>query len=239
MKKYIKLSACLIILALVIFALSRPIDINSILRTYGLLALALILFAETGLLVGFFLPGDTLLFAAGFFAAQGHLNLGIAILALFIGTFLGNLMGYEIGRRGGPKLFKNEDALLFSKQNVTYAENFYKKHGGKTILIARFIPVVRTLAPLIAGVGRMSYRIFVLFNFIGGVIWVTIVTLIGYWAGRVLGRYFNIDHYILPIVLLATLLTFGISFWQLWRDPVSRRQIKRLATQYYRTFFKN
>jgi len=238
-KKYFKLVIWLIVIALIVFLFARPIDINKVLATYGLVALAAILFAETGLLIGFFLPGDTLLFAAGFFAAQGRLNLVIALIALFIGTFLGNIMGYEIGRRSGPKIFKNEEALLFSKQNVIYAQNFYKKHGGKTILIARFIPIVRTLAPLIAGIGNMRYQVFIFYNFIGGLVWVSIVTMIGYWAGRVVGHYFNIDKYILPVVLLVTLVTLGISFWQIWRDPVSRVRIKRSVKKSYRTFFKN
>jgi membrane-associated protein len=179
------------------------------------------------------------LFAAGFFAAQGRLNLGLALIALFLGTFLGNIVGYEIGRRSGPRVFNNEKALLFNKQNVIYAQNFYKKHGGKTILIARFIPIIRTLAPLIAGIGKMRYRLFISYNFIGGVIWVSLVTMIGYWAGRVVGHYFNIDKYILPVVLLVTLITLGISFWQLWRDPVSRAHIKQAVKDRYKTFFKN
>lgn len=239
MKKTLKIVTWLLILTLVVFLFARPIDINKVLETYGLIALAAILFAETGLLVGFFLPGDTLLFAAGFFAAQGRLNLGLALIALFLGTFLGNIVGYEIGRRSGPRVFNNEKALLFNKQNVIYAQNFYKKHGGKTILIARFIPIIRTLAPLIAGIGKMRYRLFISYNFIGGVIWVSLVTMIGYWAGRVVGHYFNIDKYILPVVLLVTLITLGISFWQLWRDPVSRAHIKQAVKDRYKTFFKN
>ena len=158
---------------------------------------------------------------------------------LFIGTFLGNIAGYELGKRSGSKIFKSDEAIIFSKQNLIYAEAFYKKHGGKTILVARFIPVVRTVAPLLAGIGHMRYRLFILYNFIGGVIWVSLVTMIGYWAGRVLGRYFNIDHYILPVVLAATLLTLSVSFWRIWQDPIAKVHLKNAIKKYYSTFFKN
>ena len=150
MSKILKAVIALIIIVLAIL-LARQIDINRILETGSLLILALVLFAETGLLIGFFLPGDTLLFAAGFFAAQGRLNLGVTLFVLFLGTLIGNMVGYEIGKRSGPRIFKSDEALLFSKQNVDYAESFYKKHGGKTILIARFIPIVRTLGALNGG----------------------------------------------------------------------------------------
>jgi len=237
MNKITKILIALIILAAAVL-LARQINIDKIMETGSLLVLALILFAETGLLIGFFLPGDTLLFAAGFFAAQGRLHLGLALFVLFLGTLIGNMVGYEIGRRSGPKVFKNDEALLFSKQNVKYAEGFYKRHGGKTILIARFIPIVRTLAPLIAGIGKMNYRIFMIYNVIGAVVWVSVVTLIGYWAGKVLGHYFNIDKYILPVVLLVTILTFAVSFWHIWRDPKSRAHIKKHLIKRYKTFFK-
>jgi membrane-associated protein len=237
MSKILKAVIALIIIALAIL-LARQIDINRILETGSLLILALVLFAETGLLIGFFLPGDTLLFAAGFFAAQGRLNLGLTLIVLFLGTLIGNMVGYEIGKRSGPRIFKSDEALLFSKQNVEYAEGFYKKHGGKTILIARFIPIVRTLAPLIAGIGKMNYRLFMIYNAAGAVLWVGLVTMIGYWAGRVLGRYFDIDKYILPVVLLVTILTFAISFWHIWKEPKSREHIKKHLAIRYRTLFK-
>jgi len=228
----------IICIALAVFLLTREINLDRIVETGGLLALALILFAETGLLIGFFLPGDTLLFAAGFFAAQGRLNLGVTLFVLFLGTLIGNMVGYEIGKRSGPRIFKSEEALLFSKQNVEYAEAFYKKHGGKTILIARFIPIVRTLAPLIAGIGKMNYRLFMAYNTIGALLWVCIITMIGYWAGKVLGKFFNIDKYILPVVLLVTILTFAISFWHIWKEPKSREHIKKHLRLRYNKFFK-
>jgi membrane-associated protein len=237
MNKVIKIVIALLVVALALF-LARQIDINRLLETGSLLILALVLFAETGLLIGFFLPGDTLLFAAGFFAAQGRLNLGFTLFVLFLGTLIGNMVGYEIGKRSGPRIFKSDEALLFSKQNVEYAESFYKKHGGKTILIARFIPIVRTLAPLIAGIGKMKYRIFMLYNTIGAFLWVGLITMIGYWAGKVLGKFFNIDKYILPVVLMVTILTFAISFWHIWKEPKSREHIKKHLAIRYKALFK-
>jgi len=238
-KKALKILVIVLVLALVVFLMTYKIDINNVLQTYGLIALAAILFAETGLLVGFFLPGDTLLFAAGFFAAQGRLNLVEALLLLFLGTFLGNIMGYEIGRRSGPRVFKKEEAIFFSKDNIEKAESFYKKHGGKTILIARFIPIIRTIAPVLAGIGKMNFKIFMFFNILGATVWVTLMTLIGYWAGKVVGHYFNIDKYILPVVLFATVVTLSISFWHVFKDPVARKQLKLSLAKNYRTFFKN
>lgn len=237
MNKYLKLLIAIVVIALAVFV-ARQADVNRILETGSLLILALVLFAETGLLIGFFLPGDTLLFAAGFFAAQGRLNIGLTLFVLFIGTLIGNMVGYEIGKRSGPRVFKNDEALLFSKQNVEYAEAFYKRHGGKTILIARFIPIVRTLAPLIAGIGKMNYKLFMIYNTIGAVLWVSLITMIGYWAGKVLGKFFNIDKYILPVVLLVTILTFAISFWHIWKEPKSREHIKKHLRLRYNTLFK-
>jgi membrane-associated protein len=221
-KKYLKILLVLVIIALAVFLLTREIDIDRALQIGGPLLLALILFAETGLLVGFFLPGDTLLFAAGFFAAQGRVNLALVLGLMFLGTVLGNMLGYTIGKKSGPKIFKNPDALLLNPENIAHAQNFYKKHGGKTILIARFIPVVRTIVPPLAGIAKMDYKWFTVYNLIGGAVWVSLVTMIGYWAGKVLGKFFNIDKYILPVVILATLFTMTISFWHIWKDPTSR-----------------
>lgn len=237
MKKVLRILLVLALIALVIFLLTREIDIDHVLKTGGLIALAAILFAETGLLVGFFLPGDTLLFAAGFFAAQGRLNLIETLLVLFLGTFLGNIVGYEIGRRSGPKIFKSEEAVIFNPENIEHAKRFYTKHGGKTILVARFIPIVRTIAPLLAGIGKMEYRLFTLYNIIGGIIWVGSITMVGYWAGKVLGHYFNIDKYILPIVILATTFTISLSFWHIWKEPKSREQFKKSIRKKLQQFF--
>lgn len=229
----------LVLVGAVIYLITRDFDLEAILRTGGVLAVGAIVFSETGLLVGFFLPGDTLLFATGFFAAQNKIGLIAAILAMFIGAVLGNMLGYEIGKRGGPKVFKRQEGLFFHKDNVDKAQAFYNKHGGKTVLFARFVPVVRTLAPLIAGIGKMDYKRFMLYTISGAFLWVVSVTLIGYWAGKVLGQYFNIEHYLLPLILLATFLTFGGSFIHLLREPENRKIIKANLKNYFKSFFKN
>ena len=236
MKKYLKIVLLLVIVALAIFLLTYEIDLDATLKIGGPLLLAVILFAETGLLIGFFLPGDTLLFAAGFFAAQGRVNLDLVLVLMFVGTVLGNMLGYAIGKKSGERVFKNDDALLFSPENIMHAQNFYKKHGGKTILIARFIPIVRTIVPPLAGIAKMNYKWFSFYNLLGGAIWVGLVTMIGYWAGKVLGHYFNVDKYILPVVIFATLFTMAISFWHIWRDPSSRTKLKQSSRKHWGKF---
>jgi membrane-associated protein len=227
-KKALLKVGLVVIAVLVAFAvLQKVVSVEQIFKAGGIIALAATLFAETGLLVGFFLPGDTLLFAAGFFVAQGKLNMGVTLVVLFVAAILGNMLGYEIGRRGGPKTFNKPDSVFFHKDNVDKAHAFFAKHGGKTIILARFVPIVRTLAPPIAGMGHMPYGKFMTYNLIGGLIWVPSVTLIGFWAGKVLGKFFNIDHYILPVIVLATVATFGISFWHLMRDPANRARFKQ------------
>lgn len=226
-KAIIKALAAVLIVVAVFVLLKDLVSVEKIFQTGGILALAATIFAETGLLIGFFLPGDTLLFAAGFFAADGQLHLGVTVLALFIAAVTGNMLGYEIGRRGGPRTFNKPGSIFFHQENVDKAQAFFAKHGGKTIILARFVPIVRTMIALIAGVGHMPYGRFMLYNVLGAILWVPSLVLIGYWAGRVLGRFINIDHYILPAVVIATVLTFGISFLHLWRDPVSRERIKQ------------
>jgi membrane-associated protein len=234
--KHINIRNLLIVAGVVVVGvlLAKYVNINKIIETGGVLGVSLVIFAETGLLIGFFLPGDTLLFAAGFFASQGRISLGWALLGMFLGAVIGNLAGYEIGRRTGPKLFKNDDNLLLNKDNVERTQKFFKKYGPLTVILARFVPVVRTITPLIAGVGGMHYKKFLSYNILGAALWVPTITLIGYWAGKVLGKYINIDHYILPVILLATCLTFLVSFWHLWRDPKSRAHIKKSVQTFFR-----
>lgn len=181
------------------------IEITEILQNGGLLVIAFILFAETGLLFGFFLPGDTLLLAAGILAASGTFSLATLLPVIVISTILGNIVGYEIGHRAGPKLFKKEDNKIFRKEYLVRAEEFYEKHGGKTILFARFIPIIRTFAPVVAGIGAMDKRMFNFYNVVGGIVWGVGVTLVGYFFGS---KIPNIDHYILPIILSVVILSF-------------------------------
>ncbi len=229
-REYIKIVFFILLLALLFVVLHKQVSIDRIFAAGGVLALAATIFAETGLLIGFFLPGDTLLFAAGFFAGQDKLDIVTTIIALFVAAVAGNMVGYEIGRRSGPRLFNKPDSIFFHKDNVDKAQAFFKRHGGKTIIFARFIPVVRTIAPPLAGAGKMNYMQFMIYNLIGAVLWVPGITLIGYWAGKALGEYIDIDKYILPVVLLATFATFGVSFWHVLRDPISRQKLKEKFT---------
>ena len=168
-----------------ILALSLdPKTILNDLSPYGEIGLMLIIFAETGLLIGFFLPGDSLLFTAGILANQGKLNLAAVLIGCFAAAVLGDQVGFTIGQRMGPRLLRRPDSRLFKREYIDRTEDFFDRHGAKTIVLARFVPVVRTFAPVVAGVGKMSRRTFISFNVIGAFIWVFGVTLAGYCAGR-------------------------------------------------------
>lgn len=203
-------------------------DVESIIMGGGLLLIGLIVFAESGLLIGFFFPGDTLLLAAGIFAAQGQFSLLSAVLVILVCAILGGRVGYEIGRRAGPTLFKKEDGILFRHEYVDQAEAFYEKHGGKTVILARFIPVIRTFAPVVAGIGKMNLTRFNIYNIIGSSLWAIGVTCAGYFFGS---KIPNIDTFILPVILFVTVLTFGSPAYHILKDPVSR---KKLANKFRR-----
>jgi len=231
MKPIYKVGITVAVLLVVFVVLQKVVSVDKIFQVGGIIGLSLTIFAETGLLAGFFLPGDTLLFAAGFFAAQGRLSLAISLLALFVAAIAGNMVGYEIGKRNGHKLFKKSDSIFFHEDNIEKAQDFFTKHGGKTIILARFVPIVRTLSSPLAGMGRMPYGRFMLYNMVGALLWVPSIVFIGYWAGKALGHYINIDHYILPVAVLATLATFGVSFIHILRDPLSRQRLKEKLRQ--------
>lgn len=187
-------------------------DLTSLIITVGYLGLFGIVFAESGLFFGFFLPGDSLLFTAGFLASQGILNLWILIAVTFAGAVLGDNFGYMFGKKVGPAIFKKEDSLLFSKDNLARAKKFYEQHGAKTIILARFIPFGRTFAPILAGVGEMPYRSFLFYNIIGGALWTIGLSLIGYGLGNSIP---NADKYIFPIVLLIIFISVLPAFFHL------------------------
>src|SRR5579871_3129943 len=185
-------------------------SVDHILEAGGILAVALIIFAESGLLVGFFLPGDTLLIAAGIFASQHKLNIFILFPAVLLAAIIGYQVGYQIGYRGGPRIFKRSDGLLFRKDYIPRTENYIAKHGGKTMIAARFIAVVRTLVPLVAGIGKMNKGTFLFYNILGAIIWTGTITLGAYWVG---GKIDNVDRLVLPIVIIGILLTVGAELW--------------------------
>lgn len=173
------------------------LDLITLIQTAGYVGIFLIVFAESGLFIGFFLPGDSLLFTAGFLASQGYFNILALALLCFIAAVLGDNFGYVFGRKVGPSIFKREDSLLFNKKHLLYASEFYQKHGKKTIVLARFMPFVRTFAPILAGVGNMHYGTFLFYNIIGGLLWAVGLTLLGYFLGNAIP---DVDKYLLPII---------------------------------------
>ena len=155
-------------------------DVQGLVAWGGYVGMTLIVFAETGLLIGFLLPGDSLIVTAGLLAATtGIVNVYLLGLLLTIASILGNTAGYAIGAATGPRLFNREDSLLFNKKHLNRAHAFYEKHGGKTIIIARFMPIVRTFVPVVAGIGQMEYRRYMQYNVVGGVLWISIMLFIG------------------------------------------------------------
>jgi membrane-associated protein len=179
----------------------------------GYAALFGIVFAETGLLVGFFLPGDSLLFTVGVVAGAGHLNLGLVILVLSAGALLGDSTGYFLGWKTGPRIFSRPDSRLFKQEYVTKTRKFYEKYGGKTIIFARFVPIVRTFAAYVAGVGAMPYLKFLPYSICGGIGWVTAMTMLGYELGSIGLVRRNFDKAIVLVVFLSLVPTF-IEIWK-------------------------
>ncbi|MCR4322576.1 MAG: VTT domain-containing protein [Candidatus Azambacteria bacterium] len=174
-------------------------DIVELVKTVGYVGIFAIVFAESGLFFGFFFPGDSLLFTAGLLASQGFLDFYILAPLVFAGAVLGDTVGYMFGRKVGPAIFKNEDSLFFNKKNIERTKIFYEKYGSKTIILARFVPIVRTFAPIFAGVGHMRYKTFLTYNLIGGALWGLGVTGIAYYLGSIIP---NLERYLVPIVLL-------------------------------------
>lgn len=207
--------------------------------TIGYLMIFGIIFAESGLLIGFFLPGDSLLFTAGFLASpasQELLNklggqaetsffsLPVLLVGCFLAAVIGDSVGYTFGKRVGQRLFQREDSMLFSKKNVYKAQEFYEKHGGKAIVLARFLPVVRTFAPIVAGIGDMKYSRFLAFNLIGGALWAIGVTLAGYFLAAIIGPE-NVDKYLLPIIILIVFISVAPSAYHVLKEPENRESL--------------
>jgi membrane-associated protein len=184
----------------------RLYDVEFVVRTGGLVVLAAIVFTETGLLVGFLLPGDSLLVTAGIFAAGGTFDLWKLNILLSLAAIAGDTVGYRIGYSTGPKIFTRENSLFFNRKHLMSAKTFYERYGGFTILMARFIPILRTFAPVVAGVGAMSYKRFIAFNIFGGIFWVMATTLAGYVLGRAIPNIQEQIHLIIAVVIFVSLL---------------------------------
>ncbi len=190
-------------------------DVQGLVAWGGYVGMSLIVFAETGLLIGFFLPGDSLIVTAGLLAATtGIVNVYLLGLLLTIASILGNTAGYAIGAATGPRLFTREDSLLFNKKHLNRAHAFYEKHGGLTIILARFMPIVRTFVPVVAGIGQMEYRRYMQYNIVGGVAWIWSMLFIGYFLGRYIP---GVDKHIEIVILSVIFVSFlpGTIGW--WR----------------------
>lgn len=194
-------------------------DIEQIVSAGGILLISLIVFAESGLLIGFFLPGDTLLFGAGLAASQGRFSVLALMACVIAAAIIGDNVGYTIGRRAGPRIFKKKDGILFRQEYIQKSEAFYEKHGGKTIILARFTPIVRTFAPVVAGASKMPRERFMFFNVVGGVLWGGGMSLLGYLVG---GRIPGLDHYIEKVIIGVMVLSIALAFGHLLKDPKTR-----------------
>ena len=185
-------------------------SLDDLIRWGGYVVLFVIVFTETGLLVGFFLPGDSLLITAGIVAAAGGLNIWWLNVVLIVAAITGDSVGYAIGVRLGPRLFTRPQSLLFNPRHIERTRVFYERHGPKTIVIARFVPIVRTFAPVVAGVGQMEYRRFIFYNVAGGIGWVTSMTWAGYGLGRVIPNLGSYIHLVVGIVIVLSVIPIVI-----------------------------
>lgn len=191
------------------------LDLVSLIKTAGYLGVAAIVFTESGLLIGLVLPGDSLLFTAGFLASQGYLDIFLLILISFVAAIAGDNVGYWFGHRFGHTVFSRRGSFLLDPSHIQKAERFYARYGAKTIVLARFIPVIRTIAPVLAGVGNMPRTIFLRYNIVGGFIWAVGVTLAGYFLGAAIP---GVDRYLIPIIGAIIIISVAPGLWHLWRE---------------------
>lgn len=236
MKKYLPLLIAGVLLGLgaVGYLTIEHYGLESLISLVGVAGIAGIIFAESGLLIGFFLPGDSLLFTAGFLVHQDILKINIHVLVaiLFFAAALGDSVGYTFGRRVGRRLFRRKDSLLFHQENLRRAEEFYEKHGGKTIILARFVPVIRTFAPIVAGISHMKYRTFVIYNLIGALLWAVGLTYLGYFAGGAIeAAGINIEYVILGIIFISILPPVI----HVLREPEARAYVKNMLNNIHRS----
>jgi membrane-associated protein len=199
------------------------LDIEGIVKTAGYIGLFLIIFAETGLLIGFFLPGDTLLLSAGLLIQQDKVSLELWLLSplLIAAAVIGDAVGYQVGKHTGPRLFKREDSRLFHRDHLIKAQNFYDRHGGKTIVAARFLAFIRTFAPTVAGAAKMPYTRFATYNVMGAALWVPSLTLAGYYFGKAIPADL-VDVFFIGLVVAMVVLSSGPAIWHLLRQRRAR-----------------
>ena len=200
------------------------IDLVKIIESIGYVGLSGIIFAESGLLVGAVLPGDSVLFTAGFLASQGFFNIWLLTPMMFISAVLGDSVGYTFGQKVGKRLFQKEDNIFFHKKNLIRAQKFYEKHGGKTVTIARFLPVVRTFAPIVAGMSDMPYKKFLYYNIIGGFLWAVCIPFAGYFLGNAIP---SIDKYLFPIIALIVLISVAPTVIHIMLEKRNDNELKQ------------
>jgi membrane-associated protein len=233
MKRFVPLfiAGGLLLLGVIGYLTIEHYGIEALITLVSVPGIAAIIFAESGLLIGFCLPGDSLLFTAGFLVQSDIIKFNIHLMALilFVAAVLGDNVGYTFGRKFGRKLFERKNSVLFHSENLARAETFYEKHGPKTIVIARFVPVVRTFAPIVAGISKMHYKTFVAYNLIGGFLWAVGLTYLGYLAGDVIERYhINIEYVILGIIFISV----APPLIHVLREKSTRQQIARSVRFY-------
>lgn len=210
------------------------LNVHDIIQTGGLLAIAAIIFAESGLLIGFFLPGDSLLLAAGLFAANGHLPIGWLVPIVIIAAIVGYEVGYVIGERAGPKVFKRKDGILFREEYVSSTEAFFNKYGALTILGARFVAHIRTFVSVIAGASRMNRRAYSIYNILGAILWGGGLTLLSYWLGKNIPDF---EKYIVWSVIITLVILYSFGVWKLAQTPEKRYNLKRGIKEDWNYFF--
>lgn len=203
-------------------------DLPELITTVGYIGIFSIVFAESGLFFGFFLPGDSLLFTAGFLASQAILDIKILVPLVVIGAIGGDQVGYWMGGAFGRWLMSRKESFLFSKHNMERAQEFYEKHGGKALILARFVPAVRTFVPIAAGMARMNYKKFVTYNFVGGLLWGAGMTLSGYYLGRAIP---DVDKYLLPIIIAIIIASVLPGLWHMRKDIKGYAQKHPLAAR--------
>lgn len=196
-------------------------NLQELIQAVGLIGVYTIIFVESGLLIGFFLPGDSLLFTAGFLASQGFFNIFWLTFGCFLAAVGGDSAGYYIGHKFGRRLFQKEDSIFFHKDHLLKAQSFYERHGGKTLILARFMPIIRTFAPVVAGIGSMKYRAFLAYNVIGAFLWAVCVTLAGYYLGQIIPAEVA-DKYLILITLGIILLSISPGLYHALKTRDSR-----------------
>lgn len=205
--------------------------LDTLLPAIGYLGIFAIVFAESGLLIGFFLPGDSLLFTAGFLASQNIFDIKILTFLCFIAAVTGDSVGYSIGHKLGRRLFRKPDSFFFHPNHLIRAERFYEKHGKKTIILARFLPVIRTFAPVVAGIGRMKYRTFLAYNVIGGFLWAVLLPLAGFYLGQAIP---DVDKYLIPIIIGIIIVSVLPQAISVLRSKRARQHILALVLKQFK-----